>query len=155
MWPVKGDPNFEKFSSFMGGPVGKFLILNFNFFARFVMKTAYADKSKLTPEIHRHYKNVLRNKTERTGCWIFPKAIIGSTEWLSQLWDQREKIKDKPALLLWGMKDIAFKEKELLAWENLFLYKQVKKLENIGHFVQEELADQLSPLIEDFIKANS
>lgn len=32
-WPVNGDPHFEVFSRFMGGPIGRLLIRQFNFFA--------------------------------------------------------------------------------------------------------------------------
>ena len=36
------------------------------------------------------------------------------------------------------MKDIAFREKELIVWENLMTNKTVIRLEDAGHFPQEE-----------------
>ena len=58
--------------------------------------------------------------------------------WLDSLWQQRDKIKDLPTTIIWGMKDIAFREKELNVWIDLMTNKKVIKLENIGHYPQEE-----------------
>lgn len=152
MWSVKGDPYYERFSGFMGGPIGRFLIRRFNFFVRVVMKKAMGDPSRLTAEVHQHYFKALDRPEERKGCWTFPKRIIGSSEWLDSLWSRRDRIKDKPALILWGMKDIAFREGELKRWESLFTDCRVKRFEDTGHFVQEEQGSGLNPLIEDFLK---
>ncbi len=112
MWSVKGDPHFERFSGFMGSFLGRLLIKRLNFFARIVLKQAYGDKSKLTKNIHNHYLNALKLPNDRKGCWTFPKRIIESNQWLAGLWSQRDKIANKPSLILWGKKDIAFRTKK-------------------------------------------
>lgn len=152
MWSVKGDPYYERFSSFMGGAVGRFLIRRFNFFVRVVMKKAMGDKSKLPESIHQHYFKPLENPVERKGCWTFPKQIIASSSWLGSLWLQKGKIKDKPALILWGMKDIAFREQELNRWAELFSDSKIIRFDNVGHFVQEEKGSELCLIIEDFME---
>jgi len=155
MWSAKGDPHFEKFSGFMGSAVGRFLIKRFNFFVRVVMKQAYGDKSKLTKRIHSHYLNALKAPNDRKGCWTFPKQIIGSSEWLESLWEQRSKIADKPALILWGKKDIAFREKELNTWKECLNNAEAKEYEDVGHYVQEELAGEMCPIVDDFLSRNA
>lgn len=152
MWSVKGDPYYERFSAFMGGPIGRFLIRRFNFFVRVVMKKAMGDPSRLPPSVHRHYFKPLERPEERKGCWTFPKRIIGSSDWLASLWSQRDKIKDKPALILWGMKDIAFREQVLNVWVPLFSNCRVVRYDDTGHFVQEEQGSELCPVIEEFLK---
>ena len=152
MWSAKGDPHYERFSKMIGGPIGRFLIKRFNFFVRVIMKQAMGDKSKLPPAIHQHYLKVARTPEERKGSWVFPKQIIGSSDWLSHLWSQRDKLKEKPTLILWGKKDIAFRKKELEQWSALFLNKEVVVLEGVGHFVQEEKGEELCPIIERFLK---
>jgi haloalkane dehalogenase len=154
MWSMKGDPHYEKFSGFMGGPVGRFLIKRFNFFVRVVMKQAYGDKSKLTKHIHSQYLNALKTPDDRKGCWTLPKQIIESSEWLASLWEQRSKIADKPALILWGKKDIAFRDAELTTWKECFSNREVKEFENIGHYLQEELGSEMCPLIEGLLSRN-
>jgi haloalkane dehalogenase len=152
MWSVKGDPYYERFSNFMGGPVGRFLIKRFNFFVRVVMKKAMGDPSKLPAPVHQHYFKALERPEERKGCWTFPKRIIGSSDWLDSLWSQKNKIKDKPALILWGMKDIAFREQELNTWANLFSNCLTIRYDDVGHFVQEEKGSELCQTIDDFLK---
>ncbi len=151
MWSMKGDSHFEKFSGLMGGPVGRFMIKKFNFFVRVAMKQAYGDKSKLTKQIHSQYLNVHVKPEERKGCWVFPKQIIGSSQWLNQLWEQRSNFVDKPALVVWGKKDIAFRKKELDVWKNNLHNAEIVEFENIGHYVQEELGIKMTTLIKTFL----
>lgn len=42
---------------------------------------------------------------------------------------------DKTAMLAWGMKDIAFREKELRRWMALFPEAAVTRYANAGHYV--------------------
>ena len=154
MWSVKDDFHFRLFARLMGGPFGRFLITRFNFFAKRVMKMGISDKSKLTKPIHQHYLTPLKHPKDRKGSWVFPKEIIGSSKWLSSLWMQKDKIKDKPTLLIWGMKDIAFREKELKIWESLFSNSKTVRLDFVGHYVQEEEREKLCPVILDFLLKN-
>ena len=55
----------------------------------------------------------LEKAEERKGSWVFPAEIIGSSDWLQSLWDNRDLLRRKKILIAWGMKDIGFREKEL------------------------------------------
>lgn len=139
MWSVKGDPHFERFSGFMGGPIGRFLTRHFNFFGRAVVKQAVGDAKKLTKNVHRHYYAHMATRAQRKGSYVFPKQIIGSSDWLAGLWQQREKINHLPTTFIWGMKDIAFREKELRYFVDHWQYSpRVIQLPEVGHFPQEE-----------------
>jgi haloalkane dehalogenase len=153
MWPVNGDFHFEAFSKIMGGPIGKYLSGNYNFFARVIGKLVFGDRNP-TPEIFKHYYSHLPSKEDRKGTWVFPRHITGSKEWLAGLWRQKDKISKKPALGLWGMKDIAFREKELIKWKEVFEDLKIVKLEKAGHFPQEEDPDRYSQELEEFIRTN-
>jgi haloalkane dehalogenase len=134
MWSVRDVLYYRLFSGFTGGPIGRFLIRNFNFFGKVIIKQCVADKKNFDPTLYQH----LETKEDRKGCWTFPKQIVGSSDWLDSLWQSRKKITDIPATLIWGMKDIAFREKELAVWMNELSNKTVTKLENIGHYPHEE-----------------
>jgi haloalkane dehalogenase len=138
LWSVKGDPHFEKFSGMMGGRVGRFFIKYFNLFGKMVVKKAVANKSNFSMKIHKHYYKHMETPKQRKGSYVFPKQIIGSSEWLNELWSKREVLKNIPTTIIWGMKDIAFKEKELLKWISNLNEPKVIKLENVGHYPQEE-----------------
>jgi haloalkane dehalogenase len=152
LWPVDDDWYYRAFSGFMGGPVGRFLIRRYNFFVNGVMKMATGDKSKLAGGVHQHYVQPLANPADRQGCWVMPKEIIASSRWLRELWGQRDKIADKPTLILWGLKDIAFREKELRTWERLFPHAQVHRLAGVGHFVPEEYGHEAVPLVRELLR---
>ena len=152
MWPVDNDWYYRAFSGFMGGPIGRFSIKHFNLFVNGVMRMATGDRSKLPRTVHQHYVQPLANPADRKGCWVLPKEIIASTAWLTELWEQREKIVGKPALILWGLKDIAFREKELQTWQGVLNEAQVHRLEGVGHFVQEEYGKEAVPIVAQFLR---
>lgn len=140
MWPVKGVLHYEIFSRFMGGMIGRLLIRKFNFFVKVLMKRL--SQKELPERIHQHYIEPLKEPAHRKGCWTFPKQIVGANDWLAGLWEKRALIQEKPAMIVWGKKDAAFRDIELGQWKRLFRGALVHELENVGHFVQEELGDR-------------
>ncbi len=50
---------------------------------------------------------------------------------------------DKKILLVWGLKDIAFREKELKTWSKAFPNAKVVRFKDAGHFIAEEIPDEL------------
>lgn len=151
LWPVNDDWYYQAFSGFMGSGLGRYLIRQHNFFARSVVSMAYGDKRKLTPAIHASFTAPLDTPERRVGSWVFPREIVGSTEWLGTLWDKRAVLLDKRVLLAWGMKDIAFREKELKRWIALFPQAEVLRYPETGHYVQDEQGDNLARRIAAFV----
>ena len=150
-WPVNRDPYYIGFSSFVGGPVGRLLIRRYNFFAQIIMRQAFGDKSKLSPNLHQQYLLPLADPADRLGCMEFPRQITASTPWLYQLWSKISVLKEKPALIVWGMKDIAFRGKELKQWESTFPGARSIHLGRVGHYVQEEAPSELGDAVSAFL----
>jgi haloalkane dehalogenase len=150
-WPVDRDPHYVLFSAFMGGPIGRWLVKHRNFFAGTFMRAAFGDKSRLTPQAHEQYKRALPSAAERKGCYIFPKQIIAATPWLGYLWSKIGALRDKPALFVWGMKDVAFRERELQRWQAALTRSHTVKLPTVGHFVQEEAPEALEQAVMAFL----
>jgi haloalkane dehalogenase len=151
MWSAKNDWYYRGFSGFFGGSIGRWLIRKYNFFANTLFKYLYGDKSKLTPEIHRHYLEPLANPAERKGNWVFPKQIIAASHWLAGLWSQREELQGKIELIAWGMKDIAFRENELNRWTEHFPGVRVVRYPDAGHFLAEEVPGELIGELETIL----
>lgn len=149
LWSVKGDPHYEKFSKQAGGGLGRFLTKNFNFFARVVVKKVVGDKKKLTKNIHKHYYKHLSSRKDRKGSYIFPREIIGSHEWLASLWNRKDQIHSIPTIFVWGMKDIAFREQELNFWLENWGESRVIRLEEVGHFPQEEAPEAVIQALKE------
>lgn len=150
-WPVNRDFHYVSFSAFMGGPIGRLLIKKRNFFAGTFMRAAFGDKSKLSEKAHQHYLRALPTAEDRMGCYIFPKQIVDSTPWLEQLWNKIGVLKDKPALFVWGMKDVAFREKELRRWQSALPNSRTVLLPSVGHFVAEEAPEELGQAAAAFL----
>lgn len=150
MWPVNGDPHFEMFSRLMGGPIGRTLIRRYNFFVKVLMHSMF--RSRIAPNIHRHYIEPLARPDDRKGCWVFPRQFTASSAWLSSLWEARAAIAGMPALIVWGKKDIAFREVELKKWQSVFRHAEVLEFEGAGHFVQEDLGDSLCQIVAGHLR---
>ncbi|HBH05039.1 MAG TPA: alpha/beta hydrolase [Flavobacteriales bacterium] len=138
LWDVSDDKHYRKFSNMMGKGVGKFMTKHFNLFGKVVVKQAMGEPKKLDKKVHQHYYKHMENSSERKGCYTFPREIIGSSQWLDSLWQQHTKINRIPTTFVWGMKDIAFRPQELDYWVEHWPDAGVTKLENVGHFPQEE-----------------
>jgi haloalkane dehalogenase len=121
-----------------GGPIGRFFIKRNNFFAKELLKMLFGDKSKLTKKIHNHFLMPFVNPKFRKGNWTFPKQIIKSSDWLASLWDRIDVLMSKNILIVWGMKDIGFRENELKKWILKFPNAKVVRHSDAGHFVSEE-----------------
>jgi haloalkane dehalogenase len=145
MWSVRGDPYYRLFSGFAGGQVGRFLIRHFNFFGKVIIRQCMADKKKLHPAIYQH----LETRDERKGSWVFPKQIVGASEWLDQLWRQRGSLDEIPKTLFWGMRDIAFRKKELDVWSAQWPEAEVIRAEEAGHYPHEEAAETMTAKLRD------
>lgn len=151
LWPVRHDWYFEVFSRFMGGPPGRFLIYRYNFFAKILMPSMFGTKTRLTPAIHAQYLAPLSLQEDRKGCAVLPREILGSSEWLQGLWEQRDVLADKQMTIAWGMKDIAFRKKELATWVRAFPRARIVRYEDTGHFVSEERPADLTAEIRNLL----
>ncbi|MFH2140238.1 MAG: alpha/beta fold hydrolase [Pseudomonadota bacterium] len=150
-WPVDDDLHYTSFSAMMGGPVGRFLIRHFNFFANSFMRVAFGDKRKLTKHAHDHYRNALPTGESRKGSWVFPRRIVHSTPWLRGIWDKMPTLKDKPTRFVWGMKDVAFREQELKRWQQTLPNSTTLRLPTAGHYVSEEAPDEVNEVLANFL----
>lgn len=152
MWSVRGTPA-EKVSRVLGGGFGRVLYERFNFSPRVILRAAFADKTKLTPEIHRHYLAPFPTPAQRRAPWVLAGELVGSSEWYDGLWQRVDRIAAKPALLVWGMKDPAIRPDALARWKKALGGAQVVELAGAGHFVQEEAPEVASREVRGFLES--
>ena len=150
-WSVAGDPHFVRFSWFMRSWVGQFMIKRLNCFVNKVVPKAIGNKAAITPEMMRHYRSALPNPAARKACAALPGHIIGASDWLEEIWADREKFAGKPSLVFWGLKDIAFRRKELERWQTSLIDCQVHEFEDCGHFLAEEAPGRVLPTLKAFM----
>ena len=151
-WPVARDPHYIMFSFFMSSWLGQYLIKRHNFFVNRVLPMAVAQKDALTPDVMAHYRNALPTPEARSACAAFPGHIVGATDWLRSIWDDRAAFAGKPALIFWGFKDIAFREKELSRWKAELTDFEAHEFKDCGHFLAEEAPDRMLPALHAFME---
>lgn len=147
LWPVNRSLYYQGFSKFMGGPLGRFLTTRYNFFAKQVTRRAWGRARPLTPELLERFTGVHTRPEERKGMWVFPRQITGSTDWLRSLWERRDSLREADMALLWGMRDIAFREDVLERWIAEFPDAAVARLPEAGHFVSLEAPEAVAAAV--------
>ena len=151
LWATKQDEGALKVDKILHSGMGKFLYLNLNFSPRFLLKKAFYNAKKLSKTVHQHYRKPFPNKASRYGLLKIGQALVGSSDWYESQWQQIDRIKDKPILLLWGTKDEFIKEAYLEKWKSTLTNATVKTYE-AGHFVQEEAFEESCAEIARFLK---
>jgi haloalkane dehalogenase len=139
MWSFAGDRSMEGKARMAGGPLGRFLYRYANFSLRVIMPTAYGDRRKLTPAIHRQYLERFPDSWSRGAVlWPLAHALLGSSAFYDSLMREREKLLGRPALIVWGMKDPAFPPYQLARWRELLPAARVAEIPGAGHWPHEE-----------------
>lgn len=89
--------------------------------------------------------------SDRSACAALPGHIVGATDWLHDIWNDRKKFIDKPTLILWGLRDIAFRKKELEYWKAELTNFKEHTFEDCGHFLAEEAPEKIIPALKTFM----
>ena len=138
MWSAKPFRMQRTFSKLMGiGFVQRSLMKRHTFVKRIMPSLLQAEP---TDEEMRHYLDVAPTPHSRTGHAIFPKAIVGETEFLEALEVRvRSNLAHLPMLRIMGMKDVPLTTKAYLRkWDELWPDATKLDLPDAGHFWQED-----------------
>jgi haloalkane dehalogenase len=144
-WPVNGNPDFEKFSKLMGGPIGHYGCKYLNMFVNVLLPLSHK-RRRLSHSEMTHYRKPLR-AGHRGATWILPKQIIASREFLTALEARLPELSTLPALIVWGDKDDAFQAPELARWQELLPGAKTVVVEGVGHFAPSEAPAEFAAAI--------
>jgi haloalkane dehalogenase len=153
MWSFGDDRGMTRRAKLVSGMLGRFLYRRMNASLRLVMPGAYGDRRKLTHAIHRQYLAPFPDADGRERVlWTLARALTGSTAFYERLWEQRARLAQTPALVLWGMKDSALRPEQLARWRRALPHASIVELADAGHWPHEEQPDAviaaLRPLLE-------
>jgi haloalkane dehalogenase len=150
-WPLAGDRHFEYFSALMGGRVGAWLISNLNFFVNVLIPLG-TRRTTLSRKVMTAYRRPFPTPDSRRPMHIFPREIIASSRYLEELEQSLKLLSHLPALILWGDRDFAFRNREREKFEKIFPDHHTHILKGSGHYVQEDAAAEISRVICDWWK---
>nr|WP_294543318.1 alpha/beta fold hydrolase [uncultured Rhodopila sp.] len=154
-WPVNDDRHFRMFSRMMASRPGQFLIRHGNIFVNFVLPGSVGVKKALTPCVMKHYRGPMATPADRSASAALPRHIMAAGPWLDEIWRQRDRFADKPALVIWGGSDIAFRLKEFDVWKAALRHGTFHYHKSVGHLVAEEIPDVSTGHIRDFLNTMS
>jgi haloalkane dehalogenase len=152
MWPFDDDADMMRKAKVAGGLMGKWLYKYANASLRIIAPSAYADRAKLTPRIHRQYLEVFGDRDARVRVLhTLAKSLIQSRNFYADLLARAPQLRQLPSLIVWGMKDTAFRPYQLARWEQLLPEARVCRIETAGHWPHEEAPEQVVAAIETFL----
>ncbi|MHA1311369.1 MAG: alpha/beta fold hydrolase [Candidatus Helarchaeota archaeon] len=74
-----------------------------------------------------------------------------SSEIMQKIRDELILLKNKPKILIWGMKDKIFPPKIIEIWQKIYPDIKIYKINEAGHYLQEDAPEQIVQIIKEFI----
>ena len=138
MWAATPFRMQRTFSKLFGRRFLMNAVVKRHLFVKRIMRSLL--QSEITDAELRHYVDLAPTPHSRLGHAIFPKAIVGETEWLDALEARvRTTLLDRPMLRIMGMKDVPLTTKAYLRkWDELWPDATKLDLPDAGHFWQED-----------------
>jgi haloalkane dehalogenase len=147
-WP-KSDPATQLFSRALGGPIGRRLIANRNLFVEKALPGG-VNRMTLPEAVMNAYRGPFPTPASRVPTAVFPREILDSRPFLAEIERRLPQLSDRPALLVWPTKDVAFGDRERKRWEQLFPDHRTVVLEGAGHYIQEDAAEEIVTAIRSW-----
>lgn len=143
-WPA--DLAMRIFSAVMSSPPLQYAILRHNFFVERLMPPGAA--RRLSPAAMAHYRGV-QPPGARMGVAQLPKQLRAARPLLQRLADEvPDRLGSKPALIIWGMRDPAFRPGRTLPRVlAAFTDHVVVELPGAKHFIQEDAPDEIAAAV--------
>ena len=145
-WPVDDDSSKQRYARFFRSPIGRMLTTRGNVFVNLLMK-AGVRKRKLSPEAKAAYRGPFPTVESRRPQTAFPPAIIESRDFLLDVSSGLSALKEKPTLIVWGDRDIAFRKPDLQRFQQHFPRQRTVMLRGAGHYIQEDAPDEIAAAV--------
>jgi haloalkane dehalogenase len=135
------------FSRVMSSPPMQKAILQRNFFVERLIPAGTAQRPGSA--VMEHYRGVQSSPAARLGVAELPKQLLAARPLLERLGrDVPAKLGSKPALLVWGMKDFAFRPGPTIPrMRATFPDHVLVELPSAKHFIQEDAPDEIAAAI--------
>jgi haloalkane dehalogenase len=148
-WPVQRNPTVWAFARMMGGPVGRRLIQNRNIFVEAALPGG-VKRVTLSPAVMAHYRGPFPTPASRFPVAVMPREILGSAPFLAGVEATLTRVADRPALIVWPDRDVAFGKRERRRWERVFPNHRTVELAGAGHYIQEDAPGEIVAAIRDW-----
>ena len=151
-WPTSTSEPRGMFSKIAGGPIGEFVQMNFNGFASLALKQGVV--RELPAEVADVYLRPFRPLERRGVAAFYPGQITAASAYHAEVEAGLGRVRDRPALIFWGMQDPGFPRVDLERYEKAFPTTTIE-LADANHFFFEDAAQQMIEEIGAFVRRDS
>ncbi|WDG16785.1 alpha/beta fold hydrolase [Microbacterium sp. Clip185] len=149
-WPVADDPHFARFAGAMGGRVGAFFTRHGNLFVNLMIPIGHR-RRRVTRAEMAHYRRALGTARRRGFSAVLPREIVAATPHLVELEAGLSVLSAIPVLIMWGDRDIAFREPELARWRTIAPHAHVEVIEGAGHFLPSDAPAEVAASLRGWL----
>jgi pimeloyl-ACP methyl ester carboxylesterase len=140
--------------------VGELMVKGLDLFKRvFLFRAGVVHHERLTPVVKGAYRAPHPSWSSRTPILVFPREIPAGpagpvADLLAEIEHGLEQhFRSKPVKIVWAMKDIAFTPQVLeQLWLRTFPDAQVTRIEDAGHYLQEDAHERIVPALLEFLQ---
>jgi haloalkane dehalogenase len=145
-WPVDDDRSKTWFSKILGGPAGGILTKRLAFFERVFLERGMR-KKRLSARERRAYTGRFPTPRSREPQIVFPRSITAARDFLVEVESGLPGLRDRPTLIVWGDRDVAFRKRDLTRFQELFPRHRTVMLHGAGHYIQEDAPEEITAAI--------
>ncbi len=141
-WPLDDDATARRFSKILGtGWTGRLLVDRLNVFVNVFIRQGMRRRSPSKAEM-RMWRGPFPTPESRFPVRVFPREIIASSAFLSGVAADLPRLADRPTLILWADKDVAFREAARRRWEEILPLHRTHVLAGAGHYWQDDAGEE-------------
>jgi haloalkane dehalogenase len=139
--------------------VGELLVKGLHAFVHLlVFRAGIVKHDRMTPQVRAAYLAPHPTWSSRTAILVFPREIPSGPEgrvadFLGRVHQGLGIFRDRPVMIAWAMKDIGFTPQMLdELWRKDFPDAEVLRLQDAGHYLQEDAHEVIVPAMLDFLR---
>jgi len=144
-WPAT-ERSLRFFSAVMGGPLATLLVDRLNLFINVFLQGGVRRRRLGAAEMSAYRGPFPRGR--RRPMRVLPREIVASRAFLQEVEAGLARLSDKPVLLTWADRDVAFKDRERVRFEGRFAHHRTVILPNTGHEIAEDAPGDVADAIE-------
>jgi haloalkane dehalogenase len=139
-WPTGTSEARGKFSFVVGGPLGEFAQMNFNGFASFGLRHGVV--RELPRDVVDLYLRPFLPLDRRGIAAFYPGQITAAGRYMAEVEEGLGKIRDRPALIVWGTRDVGFPPADRARFEAAFPRHKTVEVD-ADHFFFEDARERM------------
>jgi pimeloyl-ACP methyl ester carboxylesterase len=153
MWSLGHLAAARRLASRYGNRWNRFYYSRLRASPKFFLPTLIADAHRMPRPLLEQYLSPFEDPQDRAGPYALAEALVEAGPWLDELWERREAIASKPALLMWGAHHDLPGPQAIERWKLAMPQARIFRIEETGNFIPEDAPGIAATWIRGFLEA--